>query len=591
MICYKLRLTYNNVSKYIQLFQVDSESYYIDYFDEESKDYVYNDYYYNYSVIDDNNKDVTIDSLYVNDEKIDGRDKRIFLDCFGLARIEVVIDGMSYISQNIRVLVKELSINQNLKNMIDYIYDNCDNYLYEEHKHSKTFVGIKSSSNVSIDSKLSLLEEIYDIYIKSYNILKNSAQSKLINDNKIGDFSNLQNIGQKTINYIVNHPEELSPVNYNSGIYVNKQYYEPRKTLIQSVAYSYDIYENQVIVSFLKRIIQELEKIRIIVDERRGSILKPDSNGYIDSSFLIYSYNRKLMNRYIESLDIWISKLKRLYAEYKIILNVSNINISAIPEYTNVFRTIMPYNKFFVEITKWFNCGNYDLKKSDLLLSFISVSKIYEYFCLLKLIKSVELNGYDYIRKEAYKYKEDLYYKNTIYNNTFEFKKEKIRLTLYFQPVIYGDKQKKNNDIDLIRNTSIGISDVNIRTLLNDKEPSHGRYYTPDFLIKITSDLNEKSYHILDAKHSAPNSIKRYQLPALVFKYLFSISTESGHQVDGLCILSGKEKSSSTENLYDYADKRNVNIIPYAQICCISGDDVDNDEDLKNYIYRISNKN
>lgn len=597
MSSFTLHLKNNNDTTILPLIQKESEEPIKDYFDKGNGEYIYNDYYYSLQVIDELGNSAPVDKLFVNNEIIEDvaflsghRASCIFLECFGVVKIEVIINGESYITHNTRIVMKENAISTNIVNMIDYIYENCDDYLYEEHKHSKTGVGVMPNPNISIDTKLSLLEEIYDVYVKSYHILKHSAQNKLINTNKIGSFNELQSIRQNTINYIVNHPEELQPVNYNSGISVNKQYYEPQKTLVQSVAYSCDIYENQVLVGFLKTIVQELEEIKLSVELHKNQNTSPyRQNGYVDSAYYIYTKNIKMLNSYIEVLCDWMAKFKKLYLEYKRILNISELNVISVPRYTNIFRRIMPYNIVFEKILRWFNCGNYDLSKSDLLLSFVSISKIYEYFCLIKINRTLEKCGYSLISGFPFKYAENRYYRNTVYNNTFEFSKDAINITVYYQPIIYDktNNRERPNGIGLFRNTSISITDPTALAILDERKAKQGSYYNPDYLIKISSN-NNASYHILDAKHSSPNNIKRYQLPFLAFKYLFSISTlQNGKSVDSMCIICGKTTHNSSENIYDIAETMDINIHPMAHICNVTGDDIDNDKDLIEYIGKI----
>ena len=89
----------------------------------------------------------------------------------------------------------------------------------------------------------------------------------------------------------------------------------------------------------------------------------------------------------------------------------------------------------------------------------------------------------------------------------------------------------------------------------------------------------------MDAKHSHPNDIERRQLPYLVYKYLFSIKAISADEsVYGLCILCGKTDGNKQKNLYDIAQKLNINIYPKANICSITGSNVNDNEPLVNYI-------
>lgn len=594
---YILHLKTQNYTKKIPLSLKGKDDLFNDYLDKGTSEYVHNDYAYSLSVTDEEDKIVHFDRVFVNNEIIDdqkiitgNRASCIFLECFGLVKIEIIIEDVSYVTPNIKVVMKEEAINRSIINMIDYIYDNCDDYLYEEHKNSKSVTGVNPNNNISIDTKLSMLNDIYDVYVKGYGILKYSAQAKLENITRVGDFNELQSVVSNTIDYIVNHPEELEPVDYNSGITVNKQHYQPRKTLVQSVTYSFDIYENQVVVGFLRTVVRDLNELKELVERHKKRNITPyKRDGYVDSSYYIYTRNIKMLNTYLDRIDESVTRFQKLFFEYKKILNVTDYEVISQPKYTNIFRRIMPYNIIFENISKWFNCGNYDLAKSDLLLSFVSISKIYEYFCLLKINRSLIDCGYSMIQGYPYKYPENKYYRNTLYNNTFEFLKNDISVTVYYQPIIYGkiSGRDRTNGIGLFRTTSISIKEPSILAIIDDNEPQRGNCYVPDYLIKISKN-NHTNYYILDAKHSSVNNIERYQLPYLIFKYLFSISTfPQGKSINGMCILCGKAKSNDSKNLYDIANELSVCLSPQATICQVAGNDVNNNNSLIEYVKQL----
>ena len=60
-------------------------------------------------------------------------------------------------------------------------------------------------------------------------------------------------------------------------------------------------------------------------------------------------------------------------------------------------------------------------------------------------------------------------------------------------------------------------------------------------------------YLILDAKFSTEKNVKRYYIPDLSFKYLFSISSvEKNKMVDGLCIVYGQcYDTNKMQSAYD----------------------------------------
>ena len=62
---------------------------------------------------------------------------------------------------------------------------------------------------------------------------------------------------------------------------------------------------------------------------------------------------------------------------------------------------------------------------------------------------------------------------------------------------------------------------------------------------------------------------------------------QNGNSVDSICIICGKATENSSENLYDIAESMNLQVASMAQICTVTGDDVDNDSDLIEYIKKI----
>ena len=73
-----------------------------------------------------------------------------------------------------------------------------------------------------------------------------------------------------------------------------------------------------------------------------------------------------------------------------------------------------------------------------------------------------------------------------------------------------------------------------------------------------------------------------------MFKYLFSISTfKTGKSVDSMCIFCGKDSEDSSEDLCDFANNMNIQIVPMTNLITVTGNDVDNDKELMQYIEKI----
>lgn len=553
------------------ILQTDKES---DYFDiPNGKEVVYSDNQYLFLL----SGTVAIPSkVYINDEAYDVelcslkagviqfrlKDcDRPFLQSFGAIRIEVLLDGKQYYSRSIAVLVSNSEINKDVINMIEYIYENCEDYLYEEHKYSSIPSGIKENEIISLEAKIAFLEETLDIYKKSYQYIKTNPYCKLEKTEAVDSFNKLQSVSQRTIQYIANNIDELAVVNYDTGIRYNNQYYQPNRILVEKNSYSYDVYENRVIVGFLKKLVSEINiTIKSLMEKTYLKNRNSTKDGYIDSMYQIFSRSIKRINGYIDSLKNLQDKYQQLYYFYTKLFHISVDTVKSLPAFTSVFRSINAYRQIYIVIKKWFSIGNYDLGRDELLLSFISTSKIYEYYCLIKMLCHITRNtDYDLKESKCISYS---YYEDTKYNNTFIFGNGISKITLYFQPVIY-DNDRAFNGLYLFRNTSTNAKKDN-----NNK----GKTYTPDYIIKFEYD-STVDYIILDAKFSTNENIRLHQLQELVYKYIFSISTLNKNDLKkGLYILCGKKHGNDEESIvHDLAQKIGRSVTPFADILVMNG--------------------
>lgn len=488
-----------------------------------------------------------------------------FLESFGAIKIEIELDGKRYYSNSIAVMVSDNSVGFGILDMIEYIYNNCEDFLYEENRFSSVLPGMKNGETVSLESKIRFLQEILDVYKQSYQYLKTNPYSKLEKTESIDPFDKLQSVSQRTIQYITNNIDELAPVNYDTGIRFNNQFYQPNRVLAEHNYYSYDVYENRVIIGFLKTLVTEINSMTKNLQEKtylKRELLAPQ--GYIDSMYRIFSRSIKKIGGYIETLKSLQNSYRELYYFYSKLFNISADMVTAVPAVTPVFRAVNAYRQIYLVIQKWFRVGSYDLGKDELLLSFISTSKIYEYYCLIKMLCYISNNeNFTLLESKRVSYP---YYSNNRYNNTFIFKSKDVKLTLFFQPVVYGDSRAVNG-LNLFRNTTSSSK---------TDSKSRGRTYTPDYIIKAEHN-GRADYLILDAKFSEPNNIRLHQLQELVYKYLFSISPlNDKDRVLGLYIICGKKPGNDEKDvIHDLARNIGRSVMPFAEILSMSGMNTD----------------
>lgn len=562
--------------------------------------YVYNDDEYNYFSLVDSSEYVS--GFYINDEAVPTErtdvskniyefkydkspdksakeDKRIFLQCFGVVQIKAMISGKMYVSDSISIMVTYNSRNKNVIKMIDYIYDKGEDYLYENYI-SLDEIGEKN--NMTIESKFRFLDGVIEIYEQFFPYFQSSPKTRSVTGETVGKFHKLNTVSPKTIQYIASHPEELYEVNFNTGINYGKRHFQPENTLISSTAYTRDVYENRVITGFISTIISELESSKENVRNTSYTDDVYSYGQYFESKKYIYRFRKRSSREYMKKIDEYIEHFQMLWFRCKKIFSAEDIYIDYMPEYTDTFRLVTPYRAVYQKIYEWFQYGGHSSAKSQLLLSFISTSKIYEYYCLIKLIATIseEMNcTLIEERTERFEYSETKYYSNTYCNNTFFFRSgDGSEITLYFQPVIYGKIDfARPNDIMLYRNRLASLSSTN-----------KGNTYTPDYLIKVTRD-GSSQYVIMDAKFSSVQTVENDRLIELVYKYLFSISTlEENDSIAGMLVLCGKDvPENRIYNLHDISESMNKNVKPFSYIINLSGEDTGDNKVIKDVLSQL----
>lgn len=236
-------------------------------------------------------------------------------------------------------------------------------------------------------------------------------------------------------------------------------------------------------------------------------------------------YEKKYRSIKGELLELY-NKYSKVLIEYPVILN-------KVPEPTAVFLEIHHYRNTFQSMNLWFGREKDNIPHHNMVLQFSNADKIYEYYCLLGIVDILLELGFNEELEKRDTYKYNVKYTkfcNTEEANTFYFYKEQMKITLYYQPVIYSDSNKFDNNIGLFR---------------VDKS-----FYTPDFILKKEKD-GETTYCILDAKWRNRNALLKKEneggLRDLVYKYSYSVVDKySRHCIDNLWLLQGKDDSTNS---------------------------------------------
>lgn len=471
-------------------------------------------------------------------------DRRIFVDCYGFVELSLELimeDGTQHYfrSEYLPVLVLRGRLNDKVKAMVNYVYNHQDSLLLNGEPKPRNMSGLKEGGYKNLTTQIILAEEIATIYETSYGYFKANSRFQIKKTATIDWLEHLQYVTSATLKYIVSHPEQLNLVNSNIGVRMGKRVYQPEKTLSLKNVNSFDIYENRIVLGFLRMMIDEILELKKRCEKLLQQVPKGEdySNEYIYSSFFMFAETKRMLEKEIQQLSCLYDKFTRLWGMYHDVLIIPVEQLKSEPRSTSIFMSVPQYNRIFLRMHKWFSFGIYDFEKENFMLSFIKISALYENYVLTKLISYFKDCGYVFqeSRRCAYPVSKRWKYKNTRCANTFHFFGDQKQITLYYQPVIFDTDQSRVNGIGLYRNNSIPVF-----TGEEDDNRQGGHYYVPDYLIKI-DDGELSKYLIIDAKFSDISNVKRHYVKDLAFKYLFSISpTRKTDILRGMCIVFGK---------------------------------------------------
>lgn len=533
--------------------------------------------------------------VYINDQKEPCRSENgtirfpgansdgcIFLECYGYVTITLILslrDGTKQIfsTDYLPVMVRQGPLNDAVSAMTKYVYENQELLQLDGKIRGRYQANLKENGLQNLSALLILAKEIALIYETSYGFFKTNSRTRLEKESVIDRLEHVQAITPATLTYIASHPEQLKPVNSPVGIRVHSRCYQPEKTLAMHQINSYDTYENRVVLSFLRKMVDEvsemqhrcanlLSKLSAVLpeDEIPQNANLPRSITYVNSGFFIFYQTEHLLVNAQQVLQQLYNTFTHLWRLYSHTLRIPQESMMHKPRPSAIFLAVPQYNKIFVKIHQWFTFGIYDFSKEKYMLSFMNITSLYERYLLIKMADYFHTNGYSLWSGSTFAYPMMEYarYENTTCRNTFLFRKENTRVTLYYQPVIYDNRYRQQNGIGLYRNNSIPSRDQDDT---NDSPHHTGmKYYTPDYLLKVEKDGHAR-YLILDAKFSSPDTVRKHSVRDLAFKYLFSLSTlDQSDTLTGMCLLCGQCAEGNTlQSAYDLSGQ---DISPSADI-------------------------
>ena len=228
--------------------------------------------------------------------------RRIFLDCYGFVSLSLVVifdngQERTLNSEYLSVLVRRGELNDSVKAMVNFVYLNQESLFLNGEPRPKIPSDLKESKYRSLTTQILLAEEIATIYENSYGFFKANSRFRLEKTPVIERLERVQYVTQGTLSYVATHPEYLRQVNSTKGIYVGNRVYQPQKAETTQNIQSYDIYENRVVLSFLRNMIDSIDTLQKDCCKLLGQIPNNEdySSEYIYSSYFMFSETKKML--------------------------------------------------------------------------------------------------------------------------------------------------------------------------------------------------------------------------------------------------------------------------------------------------------
>lgn len=494
-------------------------------------------------------------SVYVNGERVkdfrgsEANCDRIFTDCYGFAQLSFIVyldDGRAVTlhSEYLPVLVKNIPLNNSVRAMVNYVYENCEEFLFDGDLKSRARASRKKSNVKTLAERLKLAENIAAAYEKNYSYFKANCRFKTEKVPALDGFEKLQQLTAPTLQHIATHPENLAQVKSSVGVRIGGRIFQPLKTLTFKNIRSRDTYENRAVLKFLQKISDDLTVLHDDYERQNFSKNLLHEEDYLDPAQYLLNWSSSTLAK-ISSLR---EKFQRLLKLYKDALQIPLPTNFLAPQPTPIFLSVPQYNQIFLGLHEWLKFGACDFAQEDFIFELAKSWNLYEKYLLLKFIAYLRANDYKLIEKFHMKYPlpTNALYEHTDIINIFVLEGAAAKITLYYQPVIYIAPKKIRNAPALYRNNSA----------FGDGE---GIYYVPDFVVQIETDSGDifsdsgaTQYLIIDAKFSSYQTVREKYLRDFILKYTVSVScANADDKITGYSLVYGKcDAGNKPESLY-----------------------------------------
>lgn len=425
-----------------------------------------------------------------------------------------------------------------------------------ENRYALVESGTVSDTSESLSSFLALCERAVRGYEANLNYFCTHAHCRTVKTNVMVSPLQMRRLGREELLWLAGNPDVLHATDTKTPLRINGRYVVPAHMRTERPKKTFDTKENRALLSYaeevaaaLGRIIEgaqdDIAHIEAMIGRLEGL---DDGEGLIPALLML----RTCFEREQPLLRKAIALRKRMRSIAKA-LDRALPDVCCIryrlPKRTKIFQEIPAYAEIHALMRAWDAFGEFQMQRDGMVLHTWKMDKLYEYYVLYELLSVLRGRGFSPngsldaspIEQAHYSLDSRYFQNETQVATVFRLVRGDERITLYYQPVIYGDEREEHG-ISLHRTTltSAGFDS----------------YWTPDYLIVHESCEGTRTL-VLDAKFrkvsavkfdGSENDAKSCMLECLR-KYKLETCGSGGASVDALWLLCGRTQSYYLESL------------------------------------------
>jgi hypothetical protein len=414
----------------------------------------------------------------------------------------------------VEVLATKFTVEQ-AKRLLDYLSNKMSNILQICFSKSKRSVGFSDGENRDVSIMLEHAEKGLKLFSRHKNQFKQKKITILKPKIELQNRKQVNQVTNNTVAWIFNNLDKAYTVDSNNlgFFHINGRGYEIDAIESENLFENSDVYENQLIFSYLHDIKKFLQNVRSSFNSQNE--IKNDESDYFRFEEVLGDVKNTLfLKPRIDKCTDLIDECNQLIGFMKRHIPCSlekNVRVKITPS----VRVNQHYKQMFLYIYEWQNFGEPNWKAEEYLYGLRTLWKLYEFFCLYELIDGLEKAGFELENSEKREFSRKHGFGGIINNdnknnpnNFYLFKRGNIMISFYYEPNIWSYTQEYTKEYDLVDIYHSG--------------KAHRSRFSPDFLMKV--NIKEHEFlMIFDSKYSTRETVKKYSLPSLMERYLHGI--------------------------------------------------------------------